>query len=70
MAYLVDIVATANDAALSAEQMTSVSTALTNTANTILDTFIGLLPIIALIVGVMFAIKFIKGRFSELKKTR
>lgn len=70
MAYLVDIVATANDAALTAEQMTSVSTALTNTANTILDTFIGLLPIIALIVGVMFAIKFIKGRFAELKKTR
>ena len=57
-------------AALSSEQMTAVSEALTNTANTILDTFIGLLPIIALIVGVMFAIKFIKGRFGELKHTK
>lgn len=57
-------------AALTTEQMTSVSEALTTTANTILDTFIGLLPIIALIVGVMFAIKFIKGRFGELKRTR
>lgn len=57
-------------AALTTEQMTSVSEALTTTANTILDTFIGLLPIIALIVGVMFAIRFIKGRFGELKKTR
>lgn len=58
------------DAALTEAQMTSVSTALTNTANTILDTFIGLLPIIALIVGVLFAIKFIKGRFNELKRSR
>ena len=57
-------------AALTTEQMEGVSTALTTTANTILDTFIGLLPIIALIVGVIFAIKFIKGRFGELKKTR
>lgn len=58
------------DAALTAEQMTNVSTALTTTANTILDTFIGLLPIIALIVGVLFAIRFIKGRFSELKRSK
>lgn len=58
------------DAALSEAQMTNVSTALTNTANTILDTFIGLLPIIALIVGVLFAIRFIKGRFSELKRSK
>lgn len=56
--------------ALTEAQMTSVSTALTSTANTILDTFIGLLPIIALIVGVIFAIKFIKGRFRELKNQR
>lgn len=57
-------------AALTEAQMTSVSTALTNAANTILDTFIGLLPIIALIVGVLFAIKFIKGRFNELKRSK
>lgn len=57
-------------AALTEAQMTDVSTALTNTANTILDTFIGLLPIIALIVGVLFAIRFIKTRFSELKRSK
>lgn len=56
--------------ALTEGQMTEVSTALTTTATNILDTFIGLLPIIALIVGVMFAIKFIKGRFKELKNQR
>lgn len=55
---------------LTEAQMTSVSDALTTTATNILDTFIGLLPIIALIVGVMFAIKFIKGRFKELKNQR
>lgn len=57
-------------AALTTEQMTAVSESLTTTANTILDTFIGLLPIIALIVGVLFAIRFIKGRFGKLEKTR
>ena len=56
--------------ALTEQQMTSVSESLTTTASNILDTFIGLLPIIALIVGVMFAIKFIKGRFKELKNQR
>lgn len=57
-------------AALTTEQMTSVSESLTTAANTILDTFIGLLPIIALIVGVLFAIRFIKGRFGELKRQK
>lgn len=56
--------------AFSEAQMTSVETALTNSANTVLDTFIGLLPIIALIVGVIFGINFVSGKFRKLEKRR
>lgn len=51
-------------------QITSVSTALTGTVNGVLDTFISLLPIIALTTGAIFAIKFVKGRFRKVEKIR
>lgn len=51
-------------------QMTAVEGALTTSANTVLDTFIGLLPIIALIVGVIFGINFVSGKFKKLEKKR
>lgn len=57
-------------AAVNETQMTAISSALTNAANTILDTFIGLLPIIALIVGVTFAISWVSRKFNSLKRTR
>lgn len=56
--------------AFSTEQMTAVETALTGSANTVLDTFIGLLPIIALIVGVIFGINFVSGKFRKLERKR
>ena len=57
-------------AAVNETQMTAISNALTTAASTVLDTFIGLLPIIALIVGVSFAISFVSGKFRKLEKKR
>lgn len=57
-------------AAVNETQMSAISTAITGAANTILDTFIGLLPIIALIVGVSFAISWVSRKFNSLRKTR
>ena len=48
-------------------QITSVSTALTGTINGVVDTFVSLLPIIALTTGAIFAIRFIKGRFKKVE---
>lgn len=54
-------------AVMSTEQITEVSTALTNTVNTVLDTFIDMLPIIALTTGAIFAIRFVKKRFKKVE---
>jgi len=53
---------------MSAEQITSVSTALTSTVSGVVDTFVELLPIIALTTGAIFAIRFVKGRFRKVEK--
>lgn len=55
---------------MTANQITDASTALTNTANGVLDTFISLLPVIAVTVGVVFAIRFVKGRFKKIENIR
>lgn len=56
--------------AFTAEQTASVKTALTDSANTVLQTFIDLLPIIALIVGVIFGIRFVKSQFNKVQKAK
>lgn len=48
-------------------QITEASTALTSAINGVVDTFIDMLPIIALTVGAVFAIRFIKGRFNKVE---
>lgn len=53
---------------MSAEQITSVSTALTNTVSGVVDSFVELLPVIAVTTGAIFAIRFIKGRFRKVEK--
>lgn len=58
------------ESAVNSTQLTNISTALTTAASTILDTFIGLLPIIALIVGVSFAIGFVSRKFSQLSRKK
>ena len=56
--------------AFTSTQMTEVESALTSSANTVLDTFIGLLPIIALIVGVIFGINFVSRKFKNLQNKK
>lgn len=56
--------------AMTTEQITEASTALTGAVNGVVDTFIDMLPIIALTVGAVFAINFIKGRFRKVEKIR
>lgn len=51
-------------------QLTSVKSSLTASVNTIIDTFIDLLPIIALITGAIFGIKFVKNKFNTVGRTK
>lgn len=67
--YMLAETATKN-VSMTADQISSVSTALTSTVNGIVGTFVELLPIIALTTGAIFAIRFVKGRFSKLERTR
>jgi len=55
---------------MTSEQISSVSTALTNTVNGVVSTFVDLLPIIALTTGAIFAIRFVKARFRKVEKVR
>lgn len=55
---------------MTSEQVTSVTTALTSSINSVLDTFIDLLPVVAICTGAIFAIRFIKGRFNKVEHVR
>lgn len=55
---------------MTADQITSASTALTGAINGVLDTFIDLLPIIALTTGAIFAIRFVKSRFKKVENVK
>lgn len=57
-------------AGMTTEQITEASTALTGAVNGVVDTFIDMLPIIALTVGAVFAIRFIKSRFRKVENIR
>lgn len=52
---------------LSDSQMTSVQNSLTSSISNVIDMFVKLLPIIALTTGAVFAIRFIKKRFSKVE---
>lgn len=51
-------------------QIAQASTALTTTVNGVVDTFISMLPIIGLTVGAIFAIKFVKRRFTKVENIK
>lgn len=65
-----DVTTSTPTSAFSATQTESVKTALTGSAQTVLQTFIDLLPIIALIVGVIFGIRFVKSQFNKVQRAR
>ena len=55
---------------MTAEQITEVSSALTDAIGGVVDMFVDLLPVIALTTGAIFAIRFVKSRFNKIERTR
>ncbi len=53
-------------AAFSETQMTSITTAITSAVGSLIDTFVGVLPVIAIIVGAIWGIRFILRQFNRL----
>lgn len=51
-----------------AEMISDITTALTSTAQNVLGIFIDLLPVMAIIAGVGFGIRFVRGLFSKTSK--
>ena len=49
------------------EQITAIQTALESAASNVVSTFVGLLPIMAIIAGLGFGIKFIRGLFKQVR---
>lgn len=47
-------------------QMTAIQTALTSAVGSMIDTFIGVLPVIALICGAIFGVRFILRQFKKV----
>lgn len=51
-------------------QMTSIKGSLSSTISGVVDTFVDLLPIIALIAAAVFGIRFVKGKFKNVQNVR
>lgn len=47
-------------------QMTSITSAITGAVGALIDTFVGVLPVIALIVGALWGVRFILRQFNKL----
>lgn len=52
--------------AFSTTQMESITTAITSAVGSLIDTFVGVLPVIAVIVGAIWGIRFILRQFNRL----
>lgn len=52
--------------AFTSTQMESIQTALTTAVGSLVDTFISVLPVIALIVGALWGVRFILRQFNKL----
>lgn len=53
-------------AAFSTEQMTAITNAITSAVSSVIDTFVGVLPVIALIAGALWGIRFILHQFNKI----
>lgn len=51
-------------------QMTSIKDSLSSTISGVVDTFVDLLPIIAIITAAIFGIRFVKGRFNKVQRIK
>ena len=52
--------------AFSSTQITAIETALTDAVGSLVDTFVSLLPVIALICGALFGVRFITRLFKRV----
>lgn len=51
-------------------QMVSIKGSLSSTISGVVDTFVDLLPIIAIITAAIFGIRFVKGRFNKVQRIK
>ena len=51
-------------------QMASIKGSLSSTISGVVDTFVDLLPIIAIITAAIFGIRFVKGRFNKVQRIK
>lgn len=65
-----DEVGAATTKVFSDAQMTSIKGSLSSTVSGVVDTFVDLLPILALITAAIFGIGFVKGKFNKVSRTR
>lgn len=56
-------------ATFTSEQITSISNALQTAITNVLNMFVALIPIFAIICGVAFGIRFVKGMFGRVGGT-
>lgn len=52
--------------AFTTTQMETIESAITSAVGSLIDTFIGVLPVIALIVGALWGVRFILRQFNKL----
>lgn len=52
------------------EQITAITTALQSAITNVLDVFVDLLPVMAIIAGVGFGISLVRGLFNKVRKGR
>ena len=50
------------------EHITSITTALNTAITNVLDVFVDLLPVLAIIAGVGFGIAFVRGLFNKVRR--
>lgn len=52
------------------EQITSISTALNTAITNVLNMFVQLLPVVAILAGVAFGVRLVRGLFKKASETR
>lgn len=54
----------------STEQVTSITTAITNGTGNVVTTFVALLPAVVVVTAAIFGINFVMNQFKELKRKK
>lgn len=58
------------NAMFTTEQITSISTALNTAITNVLNMFVQLLPVVAILAGVAFGVRLVRGLFKKASETR